>query len=245
MFLVFIPALLFSCQKKIGLAGTEDLGQRLVEQFRGQERAAISAGVSALTSRGGFQAELYLEPGATVLGLVYGYSLPGQSLFEFKLEGKSYLMLDFLNSRAYSNNQDWLADFSIESFPEAQDQMLIFLIQALFSLAGAIEPPTVFARSPTGLLIATARPGPDYAIKYFFAPGSARLEKMKVKKAGLEMTFKFAYPEDCWFPGRISLKNSTLKASLQTSELTCPETKRPQLNFAVPQGFRQSLVTGP
>ena len=240
----FCVFLAMSCQKKLGLAWTGEEGKKVVEQFRSQERAPVSARINALTSQGGFNAELYLEPAATVLGVVYGYTPLGQSLFEFELQGKNFLLLDFLASRAYSNNRDWLVDGAKDGFLQAQDQMLFWLIQVLLSLAGEIEAPTEFSRSPAGFVVAKARSG-NYEINYFFRPASARLERMEIGKNSLEMTFEFAYREDCWFPGRIFVKNSGFKASLQTIQLLCPQGLRPQMNFSVPQGFSQVLLTAP
>jgi hypothetical protein len=231
---------LFSCSKIVKLNQPSVSGDELIARYKTLARVQVSAGFSALSSQGSFRGQMYLEPGSSIKALVFGYSPLGQSLFELKLIDQDFLLLDFMNSCAYSNQKSWLPNYTAGSSPDQQDQIAIALTQVFSALAGKIPEQMVFSRSANGKLEAA---GPGRA-KYFFNPADGGLEKMALEENGRELSFQFGYGSECWFPDQINLKGDGLRVSFKLEDIFCPESKRPQLEFGVPEGFTQILFSG-
>jgi len=244
IFLALIFSPLISCQKKISLRQASPSDREIISRYLALPRPPVSASFSAVSGRGYLKGELYLESGAAPLALVYGYSQIGQSLFELKLRGTTFLFLDFADSHAYSNDKDWLKDYAVEDELPAEDEIFLFLTRALFSLTGDIQEPESVYRSGENELVAVAHPSPDQTISYYFDPVLPQLEKMTIRKSGLNLKLEFEYGYPCWLPSRINLKNHPLRASIKMETINCAERQRPKFNIAIPAGFRQVLVSG-
>jgi len=241
-----LPVLLltfFSCSKIFNFSETPKAEKELVAQYRAQARPLVSASFSAVASQGVFKGELYLEPGATVQALVFGYLPIGQGLFELKLAGDSFLTLDFVNSYAYSNNPDWLKNYVSGGDLDSSEQLALSLMQALKALTGGLDEPLTYS-SASGQLIATS--GADgREVKYYFNTSPLRLAKIEFKKQEIELTVRLVYSTECWFPSELNLKEGKTWANIKMDPLNCAETKRPEMNFPIPAGFSRILISAP
>lgn len=259
----------FSCSKQVKIeeqpvAPLSATDREFIKRYRALNRPAVSAGFNIYSLMGSFKGELYLEPGDKTLSLVYGYMPLGKSLFEFKLSGRDYLYLDLSNSYAYSNQKDWLSDFvetstsakatadkssdkkdyAVDAGLDDQDQMALMLISALQALAGDIPEPSSVSVSGQKSEVLVSDPAADYSIKYYFDSDPLRLMKMEIKKQKSAMSLEFEYTAVQWFPESIKLNSDRVSALVKMEKITCPESSRPKINFEIPSGFVNILLTG-
>jgi len=68
--------------------------------------------------------------------------------------------------------------------------------------------------------------------------------KMEVKKQKSAMSMEFEYSAELWFPESIKLNSEKVSALVKIEKITIPESSRPKINFEIPSGFVNILLTG-
>lgn len=234
---------LVSCAKKISLSAPQTVTE-LQEQYQSLKRTPISASFLAISSKGFFQGELYLEAQPELLALVYAYLPIGEPLFQLIIKNDYFLYLEFSAKRAYSNQKDWLQDYEIGQILEEQDliQLLSLLLQAL---AGEIPPEAKILDRKGNQVILVSNADSKTKLEYVFKTRPFQL--MQVAQSGDSQSGDFNFQaefvyQDCWFPAQIQLKNGTEQILLTFSRLNCQENQKPELKFRVPSGFKQILI---
>ncbi len=240
--LVLMTGMIFSasCAKKLCLSPARS-AQELFKQYQTQTRPPVSAGFSAVSSTGFFSGEIYLEKREKLSALVYGYLAIGQPLFQLSLDNDAFLYLDFSARAAYSNRQDWLKDFETRSSLGPEQETIQFLARALKALAGEIAPEPGSAVGEGNLFRVRETLQPGNEVEYVFKKSPLRLLEIN-QKGAQAFSAQFSYSEDCWFPNQIKATNGGFKLQIAFSQLTCPETHKPEISFQPPPGFRQILV---
>jgi hypothetical protein len=239
---VLMAGMIFSagCATRLCLAPALS-ARELLAQYQTQTRLPVSAGFSAVSSTGFFSGEIYLEKREKLSALVYGYLAIGQPLFQLSLDNDAFLYLDFSARAAYSNRKDWLKDFETRSSLGPEQETIQFLARALKALAGEIKPKPENAILDGKVLRVSETLEPGNEVEYVFKKAPLRLLEINQKGAAA-FSAQFSYRDPCWFPSRLKAQNAEFNLQITFSQLTCPETRKPDLSFQPPPGFRQILV---
>jgi hypothetical protein len=243
--LILILTIVFSgaCAKKISL-NKPSSAQELLEKYRTQPRSPVSASFQAISSRGFFQGEIYVEKAENLTALLFAYLPIGEPLFQITIQNNDFIYIDLSAKTAYSNRKDWLKDFETKPMLNTEQGLLNFFQIFLKALAGELKPEMETFSHKGNLIKLSEKTDSGFELEYLFKKSPLRL--MQINQTG-DSNFhaEFSYPGDCWFPDQIKLKNDELKLDLKLSSLNCKETQKPEINFSSPPGFRAILIEQP